>query len=38
MEKVVPFFDPFITIFYFKFFEHGRIFFGQSKFEWVEII
>jgi hypothetical protein len=31
MEKVVPFFKPFTTIFYFKFFELGKIVFGSVK-------
>jgi hypothetical protein len=33
MEKVVPFFKIFTTIFYFKFFEPGKVLFGLDKFE-----
>jgi hypothetical protein len=33
MENVVPFFNPFTTIFYFKFFELGKVLSGAIKFE-----
>jgi hypothetical protein len=32
MEKVVPFFKSFITIFYFKFSEFGNVLFRSIKF------
>jgi hypothetical protein len=31
MEKVVPFFKSFTTIFYFKFFNFGKVLFGPAK-------
>jgi hypothetical protein len=31
MEKVVPFYKPFIIIFYFKFVELGKVLFGPAK-------
>jgi hypothetical protein len=33
MNKVVPFFKPFITIFYFNFLTWGRSFLDRSNFE-----
>jgi hypothetical protein len=31
MDKVVPLFNPFTTIFYFKLFELGKVLFGLVK-------
>jgi hypothetical protein len=33
MEKVVPFFKTFTTIFYFNLFEHGKVLFESVKYE-----
>jgi hypothetical protein len=33
MEKVVHFFKTFTSIFYFKFFELGKVLFGPAKLE-----
>jgi hypothetical protein len=37
MEKVVPFFKYFTTIFYLKFLEHGKVLLDLSKFGWIWI-
>jgi hypothetical protein len=31
MEKIIPFFKPLTTIFYFKFFDLGKVLFGAVK-------
>jgi hypothetical protein len=35
MEKIVPFFKPFITVFYSKSFKLGKVPFRLAKFEWI---
>jgi hypothetical protein len=36
MDKVVPLFKPFITTFYYKFFELGKAFLDRIKFKIIQ--